>query len=212
MRKFLVLYVFAALAGCGVERDSRLTIWIPEDPRMPAEVLMDGCRHWQPFGMTCERARYVGDADISVSFLAEPCGAVLGDAHTGIDGYSDIRMWVSCFHDKEGKLLAHHMEMTFTHEVGHALGVQHVPSSCDPEVYVNERDYVDSDLKLVRHPNGRLVCGTAVMAPSLSSDVLTGPTDIDAMAFDLRDREKAIIKAGEPSVYHPDPAPAGRSP
>lgn len=213
MRHLVVLAFCAALAAsCNQYRGAYVTVWIADNPEVPRHFLVDGCRSWEGFGLTCDPVTYRGDADITVEFSDEPCASPLADAYTLDAGYSHIRVWTRCFVGKDGHVQGQGIKLVFAHEIGHALGLQHVPSSCDIDAYVWERDNVDPEMKLRRHPNGRIVCGAALMNPAGWHAETDGPTDVDAMEFDLRDRVKAVLMPDYPGLTDDPPViPDARS-
>jgi hypothetical protein len=192
----LALSIVAMPACAGPPVDDVIDIYIPEYARAPAETLMEGCRFWEQFGMTCRRAEYPYEADFGVAFHLGPCGAVLADWDTDI---LTINVNVACYHDKEGNLLTDHLRSVFAHEVGHAVGVEHVPLHCDLQGYVEERDKYDADLRILRHPDGRVICGPAVMNPA-SPVSFHALTEMDVRAFHFRDKGGA---AAAPSCRYP---------
>jgi hypothetical protein len=100
-------------------------------------------------------------------------------------------MMAKCLDAKGGAFEPGQLKAVMTHEVGHQLGIwDHVPYA--PEC---------KDAKT--HPGGRKVCGPAVMNPHYNPRI-GYVTEIDALAFDVRDREHSVLIGDIPPAERPD--------
>lgn len=179
--------------------DRVVRIWSENHPLLaPYDVVLDGCRAWWPNDIDCvltteaeaeirirvatldeltveslalltpeaaeERTRLVNcwpdDAGMRVLAMAKPAG--------------EIEFYSVCFErgkDPAGMPLFDWLGATtaVTHEVGHELGIPHVPRSCEEPVL---RDW-----------HGNKVCGQAVMNPSIDLASAAAPTEADDLAF-----------------------------
>jgi hypothetical protein len=214
----MTLAAWAASTSCGSSQkppkshtpdasDKRfdIDVWIEDDPRMPAELVLDGCGRWKAKNVFCRRVASKIFADIRIYADDGKC-VVNDDMDTPDDPKDDktrttlawaywggdIKMMMACLTHKDGVYDAHQFAAVMTHEVGHQLGIwNHVPYP--PEC---------KDAKT--HPSGKKVCGAAVMNPYYDKDV-TVVTDIDALAFDVRDMKYSVLIDDDvPHKDHPD--------
>ena len=103
----------------------------------------------------------------------------------------DIKMMMRCLTQKDGVYDAHQFAAVVTHEVGHQLGIwEHVP-------------YLPKCEDAKTHPTGAKVCGKAVMNPYYDEDV-DYVTDVDALAFDMRDPKYSVLVSDVPPKDLPD--------
>lgn len=181
-----------------------VTVWVQNDPRMPKEVVFKGCAAWKAKKVTCVEAVEKAFADIRV--YADDGACVRNDDMGTPDDPSDdkkrttlawaysggdIKMMMGCLKRKDGVYDAHQFSAVVTHEVGHQLGIwSHVP-------------YPPACEKAKEHPSGRKVCGVAVMNPYYDKDV-TVVTEIDALAFDVRDKRYSVLSSDVPRKDIPD--------
>ncbi|HTK60125.1 MAG TPA: hypothetical protein VL283_02875 [Candidatus Baltobacteraceae bacterium] len=181
-----------------------IEIWVEDDPRLPKDIVFKGCAKWEAKKVTCVEASSKIFADIRV--YADDSECVLKDDHGTPDdpkddttattlawAYSggDIKMMMRCLSHKDGVYDAHQLAAVVTHEVGHQLGIwEHVP-------------YPPKFEDALTHPDGRKVCGTAVMNPYYDEKI-DYVTEIDALAFDLRDPKHSVLVVDVPRKDLPD--------
>lgn len=182
-----------------------VSVWVQPDARMSKDVVMKGCGKWSAKRVTCveapspEKARIRVYADDGECVIKDDKGTsdpkddethyILAWAYQG----GKIRMMMKCLHhDKAGVYDDHQFGAVVTHEVGHQLGIwQHVPRSCK-----------DEDAK-THAATGRKICGPAVMNPYYHKDI-DYVTEIDALAFDERDRDHTVLLSDSSPKDTPD--------
>lgn len=178
--------------GSPPEKTYRLMVWVEDDPRMPADVVLEGCGPWKAMGVTCERTSDKSRAAVRVYSDEGECQrwddkakrhrTTLAWAFHG----GDIKMMMKCLTLENGVVQSRQLAGVVTHEIGHQVGVwDHVPYACE-----GAKTHADS---------GKPICGIAVMNPYFDPKLL-GLTEIDAMAFDERDVLYSVL------VSHPDPS------
>jgi len=181
-----------------------IAVWVQSDARMPKDVVFKGCAAWLSKNVTCVETASKAMADIRI--YADDGKCVTKDDNGTPDDPSDdkkrttlawaywggdIKMMMRCLHHKDGVYDTHQFAAVVTHEVGHQLGIWgHVPYPPKCE-----------DAKT--HPSGRKVCGTAVMNPYYNKDV-DYVTEIDALAFDVRDASHSVLLSDTPTKDSPD--------
>jgi len=161
------------------------TLWIQEDPLLPPQLVLEGCQAWAPLGVGCKIVQNPGDALVRFNAVRTPCTPdpkehtiIIATAHSD----RHIEMLVNCLVGNDGKPDELKIRMVVAHEFGHEEGIwKHVPLECD-----------DKDTTYVMMPDGKKLCGEAVMNPVYDDDV-TEITDMDGHAFDMRDRNYTII-------------------
>lgn len=158
-----------------------LKIWIDPASGLPERTVLAGCEGWREKGILCLPAADRPLSDIQVyADKDDPCAVgkegtrVLARAWRG----GRIVFYSRCFM-RNGKLDEAMLRSVGIHEVGHQLGIwEHVPRECAAGAKV--------------HPDGRKVCGSAVMNPLYRRDV-PSVTPVDLLAFDLRDRRIGVV-------------------
>lgn len=206
MRKNLVVVVVAWIGlscGCGSsppklkrykheppEKAYSLAIWIEDDARMPADLVLAGCGPWKAEGVTCTRTSKKDEAAIRVYADDGECQrwddkskrhrTTLAWAFVG----GDIKMMMKCLTLENGIVQSVQLSGVVTHEIGHQTGIwEHVPYACD---------------KAKKHEaSGNPICGVAVMNPYFNPNVVV-LTDVDAMAFDERDMYYSVLVSNPP--------------
>jgi hypothetical protein len=181
-----------------------IDVWVEDDPRMPKDVVFTGCAKWKAKNVTCVQTEMKATADIRIYAEDDVC-VVKDDNGTPDDpkddrmattlawAYSggDIKMMMRCLTQKDGVYDAHQFAAVVTHEVGHQLGIwEHVP-------------YPPKCEDALEHPSGVKVCGKAVMNPYYDEKVDV-VTEIDALAFDLRDPKHSVLVIDVPHKDLPD--------
>lgn len=182
----------------------KVQIWIEADPRLPKGLVLKGCSAWKAKNVGCVETASKDFADIRIYADDGTC-VLLDDNDTPNDpkddrkhttlawAYSggDIKMMMRCLTHTGDVYDSKQIGGVVTHEVGHQLGIWgHVPYPPKCE-----------DAKT--HPSGGKVCGQAVMNPFYDEDV-DYVTDIDALAFDLRDPKYSVLVSDVPAKDTPD--------
>lgn len=181
-----------------------IDVWVEDDPRMPKALVFKGCAPWKAKNVACVEAPSKAFADIRVYADDGEC-VLMDDMDTPDDpkddkkrttlawAYSggDIKMMMRCLTHEDGVYDAHQFTAVMTHEIGHQLGIwNHVP-------------YLPKCEGAKTHPSGKKVCGVAVMNPYYDKDV-TVVTDVDALAFDVRDKRYSVLVDDVPHKDRPD--------
>ena len=173
-----------------------VSIWVDQRSGLSLEGALAGCALWNEEDVRCVAAPNPLQADVVVVLDAHPCtpgadGAVIL-AHA--DSATVIGVRLDCFYGPDTapatEFNAEEYRLVLAHEIGHELGIwQHVPLKCD------EKDHPPKKM-----PDGRLVCGPAIMNPDIDMDV-KALTPADDMAFALRDKHYTVLpKQSDQSV------------
>ena len=174
-----------------------VSVWIEDDPRLPKELMLRGCGLWNVMRVTCHETADKALADVRVYADDGECVVKTpddGKTHTTLAwAYSggDIKMMMRCLTHTGSLYDAKQLARVMGHEAGHQVGIwDHVPypPTCE-------------DAKT--HPSGRKVCGPALMNP-YDNEKIDYVTDIDALAFDVRDPLHSVLLEDVPSKDLPD--------
>lgn len=179
-------------------------VWIEDDPRLPKKLMLEGCGEWKAKRVSCVEVKETWMADIRV--YADDGACVLTDDMGTPDpkddktrttlawafSGGDIKMMMKCLtHDAANVYDAAQLRRVMGHETGHQVGIwDHVPyePACE-------------DAKT--HPTGKKVCGLALMNP-YDNPKIHFVTEIDALAFDLRDPKHSVLVSDVPRKDTPD--------
>jgi len=168
----------------------QVRLWAEDHPLLkPFDVVLDGCRAWWPADVDCIltdeadatiRIRAITPEDVKDSAdqalidLANCAEKTDGTRTIGLSlGAGNIQIFPKCYEqlDAEGNVVGYNTLVgaaVVTHEVGHELGLPHVPKHCD-EPHLNAG-------------SGDGLCGDAIMNPIL--DLATpAPTRVDDNLF-----------------------------
>jgi hypothetical protein len=206
--------LFASLAGlsfsCGHSKPRpapplpsvpvTVKLWAETADDLPKADVLAGCEAWRPRGVHCAFVASRTEADIWVVADRSPCKKADEDRVTLALAYRGGRivMRTDCFMRK-GVIVPEKFRTVMTHEVGHQLGIwDHVPNDCGGKT--------ESGGAIKRHPNGRAVCGDALMDPYYDPKIPV-PNDIDELAFDLRDLDISVITDPASDPGTPDKEP-----
>lgn len=186
------------------DRAFTVEVWIEDDPRLPKALVLEGCAEWKAKRVACVEVKEKWMADIRVYADDGECTrkddmgtpdpkddrmrSTLAWAYSG----GDIKMMMRCLtHDASNVYDAAQLRRVTGHEVGHQVGIwNHVP-------------YEPKCEEAKAHPSGRKVCGTALMNP-YDNPKITYVTEIDALAFDLRDPKHSVLVSDVPTKDTPD--------
>ena len=213
MRSRYAFFAFAALASAslscaGVKRYTRheparysLLLWVEDHPSLSKPDALKGCQEWAPKGVQCALAESKERADIRVTADMKACipdekgKRTLALAYKG----GDVVFMMQCFRKSDDTYDVHEFRAVMTHEVGHEIGVwEHVPEDCD-----------DKEQPAIVLPDGKKVCGQAVMNPYYEEKIWF-VTEIDSLAFDIRDLEYSVVTPlGSDANPRERPKPAG---
>lgn len=109
-----------------------LSLWIsPEVAFWQAEII-DGCSYWAPVNVSCESASAPEEADVVVRTYSGGCG-IGGYAYLGGEGKYVFELNVSCLPEDTEKA-ERKVRAVSAHELGHTLGIIHVPAFCGEAV------------------------------------------------------------------------------
>lgn len=109
-----------------------LSLWIsPEVASWQAEI-MDGCSYWAPVNVSCESVTSSEEADVIVHTYGGGCG-VAGYAYHGENGKYVFELNVACL-PEDGPRAERKVRAISAHELGHTLGIIHVPAFCGEAV------------------------------------------------------------------------------
>lgn len=175
------------------EGERYVRLWTEDHPLLaPLDVVLDGCRAWWPNDVDCvlssmsdSTMRVRAVLPITVTPETDPEVARLANCMPDADGMrtlaiswggGEITFYVKCFErglDAAGVMTYDRLSATtvVTHEVGHELGIPHVPLVCDANALLDAE--------------GRKLCGEAVMNPLINLAAATGLTEVDDIAFDM---------------------------
>jgi hypothetical protein len=186
-------------APTDVAEDRVVRIWSENHPLLaPYDVVLDGCRAWWPNDIDCVltteaeaeiRIRVATLDELTVESLALLTPEAAEERTRLVNCWPDdkgarvlamakpegeIEFYSVCFErgaDAAGVPLFDWLGATtaVTHEVGHELGIPHVPRSCEEPVL---RDW-----------SGNKLCGQAVMNPSIDLSSAAALTEADDIAF-----------------------------
>lgn len=220
IRLFVVFAVWVSVS-CGSDRkrprahvpdlsDIRrdVSVWVESDARMPKELIFKGCEAWKAREVFCFESASEDSADVRVYASDDKC--VLNDNNGTPEDRSDdklftalalaysggdIKMMMGCLARAKGVYDSHQLSAVAIHEIGHQLGIwEHVP-------------YKSACKDALTHPSGRKICGLAVMNRHYNAKI-DYVTEIDSLAFDLRESEKSVLASHGPEesgpicVYH----------
>lgn len=184
-----------------------IQLWVEDSPLLPLTAVLDGCRYWERKGVVCGLVSDPTHANVRVKVDTVKCGqgeSVIAAAgpmeqkpgcvdpgpSTGT-GTAQAKSWLekgeiviytSCLYD-DGPVKADQLRETTAHEMGHQLGISHISTVCDA---------CGEETKV--HASGRKICGGPAVMSALGRRGLKFITELDALAFDLRDVNRSGIK------------------
>jgi hypothetical protein len=179
-----------------------IKIWAEPSPNFDRNALLEGCNVWLVKGVSCELVDQDWKAHIRVYDDPKAECKTDGDSSYALavayEG-GKIVMMTPCMRKwlGFGGIRREMFQTVFSHEVGHELGIwDHVPESCDPKDLKPRKVKVDGKTNTYTqvikvHPNGQPICGQALMNPAYEPGVDV-PTEIDALAFDVRDLTNSV--------------------
>jgi hypothetical protein len=169
-------------------------LWVDADPGLDGPIMREGCDLWSDLGVTCTLVEDEDGAQVRVYADPAPCEPGDDGRTTLARAFGDgsIVFYVECFVSRD--LLGRErvdwdaVRGVMGHEFGHVAGIwRHVPRSCEEDV--------------LWHPDGGPVCGRALMNATYDPAV-DYVTNVDALAFDLRDRKNSVLDAGDAHRGH----------
>ncbi len=196
----IVIAIFATACAPGVARyvnpdpkvEHTLKVWLENTPLLNADDAIAGCMVWREKGVVCVLDGDYDDADIEVHVDQSPCTLGPDNLFTLASAYPSgkIVFQGECFFGDDRKIDRNKFRAVMGHEVGHEIGISHVPLDC------NGKD-------VLVHPSGQKVCGVAIMNPQYDPvvDFITVP---DSLAFDMRDQLESVIIHASNGPQEPD--------
>ncbi len=177
-----------------------VSIWVDDSPDLSKKDVRAACDLWKVKAVSCVMTENPGEADIRVFADKRACKPDKKGYVTLAVAYKGglVMSMSECFRQSDKKIDSHKFTAVMAHEVGHQLGIwDHVPEQCDG--------------KAKKHPNGKPVCGLAIMN-AYYKDEIDYVTAVDGLAFDLRDLDYAVVSypAGRDNRDSPDCVYYGR--
>ncbi len=178
-------------------------VWIETSENLPPDELLKACEGWAAKGVRCVLSQDIRLSDVQVyDDEKNECKEDKDGMKTVATAYGGgkIEMFTPCMRGwwPFKSLDMKQVRAVFMHEIGHQLGIwDHVPDDCDPKK-------IDPKKAVLRtHPNGRQVCGQAVMNPAYDSNV-TFITEFDGLAFEIRRKDWAVVSDPETPLRDPN--------
>lgn len=166
------------------------TVDLVHDPDIDDAALASGFDYWKPKCLRHRRAASGEEADVTIVPDRGPCqvnpetnGFIMAQAYDG----GLIEVHLDCFlrsrpSEPDGRVSRDLLRLVLAHEIGHQAGLWgHVPVFCG-----QVKPASDFERSLDRAG----ICGDALMNPMIDRDFRI-ITDLDARAYDLRDKEQA---------------------
>lgn len=166
-----------------------LLVWSDPAALLPAEEVLKACRSWRVFGIRCTLVSDLDFAALTVSTSDGLCtygndGWPTNAVHW--ESHKEVHFRLHCFRQQGDDWDAELFGLIARRSMGRAFGIlADVPPTC---VDISGR-YNGA----TRHPSGRYVCGLSMMNDTLNPDVCW-PTPADALAYDLRDRQRSLLR------------------
>lgn len=115
-----------------------VSIWLEEDALEWQSSILAGCAWWSPVGVSCVLAPSRDEADAVVRDSGETCTSVGGISFKDktLDGRWAVELADPCWdpdhpgHVESDLEAEQKIERIFAHELGHVIGVDHVPYFC----------------------------------------------------------------------------------